>query len=276
MSKEALIQAKTVSGEALSALLRRQDVWRGHSQKFVNHESVDSGSETLNQVLVHKGWPRACLIECLQANYAATWFVFSSVFKHMSKQGLVALLNPPAEPYALSLLQQGIDLDALLIVQTSNKADFIASFIELAKSPACVTLMAWQPQQALSYTELRKCQLASLESSGLAFLHRHEIALKQSSPATLRIRFSVQTTQLILEIVKQRGALAGSVVKLSLPDHWFSLEDYKYLDLHIDEPLYQQKQASPWLNDEKQSLNHKSSTLVSLRGYQAKSKAKKA
>ncbi len=264
MSEEALNPPNSMmSSDTLTSLLRRHDVWKGHSQSFVSQEVVSTGKDDLDKILLHKGWPKSCLIECIQADYAAVWFVFSSVLKSMSDQGLIALLNPPATPYAVGLIQQSIDLDALVVVRPNNKADFIASFVDLAKSQACSLLMAWQPQQNLSYAELRKCQLATLESKSLSFLYRHQAASQQSSPAALRLRFVMQARSLTLEFLKQKGKLPGERIELPLPDEWFDLADYKDLDLHIDEPLYLQAQATPWLNQNKPKL-------VPLRAYQNK------
>lgn len=269
MSQKIETQTVECASEALSALLRRNDIWRGHSHSFVEQEVVDSGHENLNKALLHKGWPKSCLIECNQTNYAATWLLFISVLKRMSERGLVALINPPADPYAVSLIQQGVDLDSVLIARPADKNDFVASFVDLAKSRVCSMLMAWQPQQRLTYAELRKCQLATLEHQGLTFLFRHDTALQQSSPAALRIRLTVHARYLNLEFIKQKGKLPGEVVQLAFPDHWFGLESYKDLDLHIDQPLHQQAQATPW-------LNQAPSRLVSLRRYRQNNKIKKA
>lgn len=252
---ESLIGAKR-SHSSLDELLRRNDVWRGHSQVFVPQASIDTGHPTLNSALIHKGWPEACLVELGQSNAAGTWLLFSHAARSVSgmdlglglapgsdvrsgfsgaaskpdEGGVIVLLNPPAAPYAVGLLRLGIPLERVWIITPQNKADFIACFVELARSPACRMLMSWQPKQRLSYTELRKCQLATHERAGLYVLFRHESALTQSSPAALRIRVVVSEQHLELEFLKQKGKVPNAKVLLSLPDYWFSSGPYKSLD----------------------------------------------
>lgn len=266
MVQKAPVHTADTANETLAELLRRKDVWRGHSHAFIQHSAIDSGYGQVNAALLHKGWPSACLIECLLPSFTAVWHLCGPTLRAMSKQGLVVFLNPPAEPYSVALLQQGVDLDAVIVVKPQTKADFIASFTELARSDACKMLMAWQPEEALAYTELRKCQLATLEAQSLSFLFRHHSVSKQNSPAALRIRLSVHARFLALEFLKQKGKLPGDVVRLDLPDHWFSLESYKHLEQSSDLPLCQQDLSTPWVV-EKNVQKTNTDSLVNLKNY---------
>ena len=244
---ETLVSTKP----SLESLLRRKDIWRGHSQAFVAQASVDTGYSELNSALLHGGWPQGCLVELGQSHFAGTWFLLGHAVASQVRQhsGLIALLNPPAQPYAVALLKLGIPLEQVLVLTPRNKADFIACFVELARSSACPMLVAWQPSQKLSYTELRKCQLATHEQRGLYILCRHNSALEQSSPAALRLRVSIQAREMLLECVKQKGKLPGARISLPLADSYFSTVSYKNLDEFVDEPLCHQALATPWLQE---------------------------
>ncbi len=244
---------------SLEALLRRKDVWRGHSQAFVGQKAWDTGHDVLNALLLQRGWPESNLIELGQKHLAGTWFLLAPAASSLigmaeACRGVLVLLNPPAEPYAEGLSQAGFVLDRVLLVQTRSKNDFLASFLELARSPACQMLMAWQPRQRLSYAELRKCQLAVQEQAGLYFLLRHHSALSQSSPASLRLNMHVEARSLQVELIKQRGKLPGAAVHIPLPDAWFSTGAYAGLMQSSDTPLYQQANATPWLSNNVLSL----------------------
>lgn len=221
----------TVKGSLdLEALLRRGDVWRGHSRRFVPCQTIDSGHPLLNTALVQQGWPQACLIEIGQCESVATWHLFAHSARLLaglgddpaweSGSGLIVLLNPPATPFAVALQQSGLPPERVLAVSPSDKADFVACFVELARSQACSMLLSWQPKQKLSYAELRKCQLATHEQAGLYVLFRHRHALAQSSPAALRIHVSPQRDALHLLIQKQKGNLRRAELCLELPDNW--------------------------------------------------------
>ena len=213
-----------VSGTpSLAELLRRNDIWRGQSQRFSRQSALDTGYSALNAALLNQGWPLKSLIEVCQASLGnGEWQLLWPLLRQLAG-GYVVLLNPPCLPFAQSLMQAGVDLDRLLVVNTSRKADFLASFIELSRSSACEVLLAWQPQQALSYTELRKCLLATAEGSGVYFLWRPVSARQQSSPASLRLGLEIKAQALHIHIFKQRGLLQQQpehAISLPLPDAW--------------------------------------------------------
>lgn len=217
----------------LEQLLRRGDVWRGRSQCFVPQAALDTGHAELNAGLLNSGWPLASLVEICQpgalqgpANTGAVsqgeWLLLTPALRQL-KDGYTVLLNPPAKPFAPGLIQAGIDLDRLLIVEAEKKVDFLASFTELARAEICVAIMAWQPKQNLNYTELRKCQLACSDGKGLYLLFRPVSVQRQSSPAALRLRVKLHLRSLEIQIFKQKGSLNQADktgIHLPLPETW--------------------------------------------------------
>jgi len=227
---------------ALEQLLQRGDIWRGHSQRFTAHPGVDTGYEALNQRLLNSGWPTGSLIEICRASAGCgDWLLFLPILKtQLAQTGkLAVLLNPPALPFAQGLLQAKLALQQLIVVCAASKADFITSFVELARSPCCAVLLAWQPKQALSYTELRKCQLACSDGAGIYTLFRPLQAQQQSSPAALRVLASLNEQTLQLNLLKQRGQLqnrADQALQLHLPEHWKAQAPHRKLGGETAQP----------------------------------------
>jgi protein ImuA len=217
---------------SLEQLLCRGDIWRGQAHQAPPRLVVDSGYPQLNERLAGGGWPVASLLEvCQRTASHAEWQLLLPALLN-SQRGLVVLLNPPVSPFAQALLKAGFDLERLLIVETKDKADFLVSFIELARSDACDAVMAWQPQQALSYTELRKCALAATEGQGIYLLFRPDAVRDQSSPAVVRLSLEWQVEQLSISIFKQKGELLAnkSPIMLPLPEAWQGLLPHQQLD----------------------------------------------
>lgn len=224
---------------ALDDLLRRGDVWRGHSSAFIHRETISTGHSQLDGILQSEGWPLKSLIEAAlplgkrgsaQALVpSACWFLLGPSLRSLlaSHEGYIALLNPPAQPFAQGLIQQGIPLNRLLIVNTQNKSDFVAAFTELTQTDYNQALIAWQPKQALSYTELRKCQLACNNGQALNLLFRQH--LQQSSPSPLRIQVQLHAQHVYIQTVKQKGQFKQTEAYLPLPSEWQSLAPYKHL-----------------------------------------------
>lgn len=217
----------------LEQLLRRNDLWRGRSANFAPQLALDTGYAPLNTALLNKGWPLGSLIEICQRNLSHSEWLLLTPALLATEAGYIVLLNPPARPFAQGLIQAGLDLDRLLIVQTRNKADFLASFSELVRSDACDAVLAWQPSQPLSYTELRKCLLATADGQGLYVLFRAAQMQQQSSPATLRLFTDIQAGGLHVRIFKQKGVMQqqqSQAITLPLPQAWLKQLPHYLLD----------------------------------------------
>lgn len=215
----------------LEQLLCRRDIWRGGSHRLAPSPTRDTGYSGLNAQLLGGGWPSGNLVEvCQQGFVQSEWLLLTPTLT--DTQGLILLLNPPCVPFAQALVKAGIDLERVLVVEAGNKADFLFSFIELTRANTCEVVLAWQPAQSLSYTELRKCQLATTEGQGLYILFRPAAVAGQSSPASLRLAVSLQAQDLQVHIFKQKGELGALVqpVLLPLPNNWQGFAPHHLLD----------------------------------------------
>lgn len=215
----------------LAQLLKRRDVWRGHSQSFVDQGSWSTGHAPLDQALLHKGWPLGSLVEICQAQHTqAEWLLLGPVIRQACSQGgYTFLLNPPSRPYVPGLVQQSINLDRIILIQAERKSDFVASLVDILRTPVCQLLLCWEPPQGLSYAELRKCQLAAAGHPGFCALFRHQRQQQQSSPATLRLSTRLNAHALELRLFKQRGKLRYTTVQLPLPANWNLLPAHRQL-----------------------------------------------
>lgn len=223
----------------LEQLLARGDIWRGTGAFVQSNDGQDTGHALLNNYLVRQGWPNACLIEINQQEIGhGEWLLLAPALRNHA-QGLQILINPPAIPFAQGLLQAGMDLDRLLIINAPAKNDFLAAFVEIARAKACSHLLAWQPQQALNYTDIRKCVLASNEGAGVYWLLRNARSRAQASPAHLRLITRIHADYLEVTITKQKGgdqALLNKPLALALPREWMGYQTHVNLDATPDIP----------------------------------------
>jgi len=219
---------------SLDQLLQRNDIWRGNQQIPDSRKALDTGYPDINNHLHHQGWPCACLVEiCQPAPGHGDWLLLLPALQRqlqLNPHTHAVLLNPPAMPFSQHLLQAGVPLQQLLMVRTNNKMDFIACFTELSRAASCSLLMAWQPRQTLSYTELRKCQLAACDGEGLYVLFRPLQALQQSSPAPLRLITRLGKDTLQVSLFRQRGQMhSQQPIMLPLPEAWQSMPPHRLL-----------------------------------------------
>lgn len=231
----------------LEQLLLRSDIWRGTKAVVRDINGQDTGYPALNDYLVQQGWPQASLIEInLPETGHGEWLLLAPALCN-NPQGLQILINPPALPFAQGLIQDGVDLDRLLIINAPAKNDFLAAFVEIARAKACSHLLAWQPSQTLNYTEIRKCVLASNEGSGVYWLLRNSRNTPQHSPAHLRLRTRIRASYLHADrlsadrlnadhleviITKQKGgdqSLLNKPLELPLPREWMGYQPHANL-----------------------------------------------
>lgn len=216
---------------SLQQLLQRDDVWQGSAKRYSSIvAAVPTGFAVLDAQLVNGGWPLGSLIEVCHHRMQLEWQLFMAACLMMP--GLLVLVNPPAAPFAQAFIQAGLDLERLIIIHPSDNNQFIATFSELARANLGA-VMAWQPNQALSYTQMRKCVLAASEGQrGLNVLFRAAKELQQSSPAALRLFARLVQGGIEVSIVKQKGHLQthqARPIKLPLPEQWQALPTHHQL-----------------------------------------------
>lgn len=215
---------------SIEHLLLRDDTWLGHSSRFVARKAVSTGYEGLDSSLLNGGWPLGSLIEVCQDLMQAEWHLLKPAIREIP--GLIVLLNPPAMPFCKALIQAGIDLDRFVVVNASDKNHFVACFIELARA-SVGTILAWQPNKNLTYTELRKCSLATREGTALCVIIRPPEVQQQNSPAALRIYARLIPTGLEVTVFKQKGFLQKhqpQAIVIALPEAWQPVVPYYALN----------------------------------------------
>ncbi len=215
---------------SLTQLLRRNDVWRGHSSVFTEHSVLDTHYQELNQQLSQGGWPLSALIEICQAGSSCEWWLFGPAMRH-EQESDIALLNPPALPFASGIKQLGIHTERFLVVTPHNAQDFIACFVELSQAHECRYLLAWQQNYQFSYSQIRKLQLHSSAQPGLCTLFRPSSAIKQSSPASLRMAITPMEQSIHIAIAKQKGNLNQKSCHLPIPEYWQRKPSHKNLEM---------------------------------------------
>lgn len=228
-----LAQDQLARPPQLDQLLRRPDVWRGNSQRFIAGAAVDTGYPELNRMLHDGGWPTGCLIEMCQQYHASEWSILHPAINRMlqgARSGYLALVNPPATPFIRGLQQLNIPTQRMMVVHTKTPQDWIASVVELNRSSACPVVLAWQPNAPINYTQLRKIHLSSLEQPCLSIMFRHHRVQTQNSPARLRLQLDTDTQHMHITCFKQKGQMHNRRVSLPVPESWLPRLPHHALD----------------------------------------------
>lgn len=214
-----LAAINSVPASAHAALLADlpDAVWRGNQMGAQRTHTTPSGFPMLDRELPHGGWPASVLIELLlaQSGIGELRLLAPVIAALTQAKKTVILMAPPHIPFAAALIELGIDLSHVLLIQADKPADRIWAIEQTLKSASFGALLCWLPQCRADH--LRRLQLAASGCDGLTFVLRPADAQHESSPAPLRLVCRpVPAGQLAVEVIKRRGPVQAQPVVLPL------------------------------------------------------------
>ncbi|WP_305804526.1 translesion DNA synthesis-associated protein ImuA [Stenotrophomonas sp. YIM B06876] len=190
---------------ALDSLLHERRIWRGRPVPMPASRQP-SGHAALDAVLPTGGWPEAALTEVLVPadGVGELRLLWPSLARLTQAGERVVLIAPPYIPYAPAWQAAGIELRQLQVVQAPQLRDALWAAEQCLRSGSCAAVLCW-PQLA-DDRALRRLQVAAESGQTLGFACRPLPAVRNPSPAALRIAIDAQPAQ--LRVLKCRGGLA--------------------------------------------------------------------
>ena len=206
---------------ALAEVLSRSDVWRGDSLAQAALPGVPSGVAALDAELPGGGWPRGGLVELLPARQGLgeMSLVMPALARISSAEmSWVVCVAPPLPPYAPAWAAAGIALSRLLITRAVG-GDAAWACARALDADGVGALLAWLPEADAS--TLRRLQLLAEKSRTLICLFRPAAAIRESSPAPLRIGIGAANQandcgRVALRLIKRRGGALDTPLEIDL------------------------------------------------------------
>lgn len=200
----------------LDEILQRQPVWRG-AALVRRLPGQPTGFAALDAALPGGGWPAGELTELLaDAKGIGELQLVLPALRALTGSGKrVVWLAPAHVPYPPALAAAGVDLAQVAVVQPRRRGDALWSAEQVLRAGASQALLAWLPR--LRYVELQRLAVAAQAGQGPVFLFRSSAAAHEPSPAGLRLALEPGGGELVVRIVKRRGAPADRPLHLPLP-----------------------------------------------------------
>jgi hypothetical protein len=193
----------------LARLLEHPAIWRGTS--VARMEMLSTGFSALDERLPGRGWPRSGLIEILVSRFGVGELTLLlpalAALTRLPMARWCVWVAPPLEPFAPSLAAQGVVLERVLVVRSTDEAPW--AFEQSLGSGACDIVMAWVKKPRAK--EIRRLQLAAERGRTLGVLFRPLQAARQSSHAVVRMAIEPATRGIRLTVLKSRGGVRGSL-----------------------------------------------------------------
>lgn len=201
--------ARTMTLEQLARLC--QGEWRRSSPP-----AAPSGFAALDASLPGGGWPIGAIAELMpEAMGIGEMALLAPALSTLARAGRYILwIAPPYLPHAPALVQWGLPLERLLIIQTRGLQESLWAAEQALRCPAVGAVLSWPVE--IADRNVRRLQLAAAAGGSLGILYRPAGAAREHSPAALRLRLRPAAQGLAVDIHKCRGGRAGRCLLLPL------------------------------------------------------------
>ena len=175
---------------------------------------IATGDHRLDALLHWRGWPTANLTELLTSPGLGEFtLVAPALARLVATGGWIFLIDPPHLPHAQALGQLGMSGDRLLVLRSHNHRDQLWAGEQVLRSGTCAALLLWEGKDLWRQAQLLRLQGVARTAGGPVFLYRRPQALREPSPAPLRIALAGGKAGAVrLQIHKQLGGSGQHLV----------------------------------------------------------------
>jgi len=216
----------------LGPLLADRRLWRGPRVADAARDAasgIPSGHPALDAALPEGGFPAAALTEVfvpsagppgrpsgLPPGKGEVALVLPALARLARGARLIAMVGPPAIPYAPALAAAGLDLARVVVIEARTARDLAWATEQALRDGSASAVLAWLDQTLL--TTLRRLQLAAEAGGCLGVLYRPWAARRSASPAALQLALTPTVAGLRVELLKCRGTSRRWRIELPLGD----------------------------------------------------------
>lgn len=192
-------------------------LWRAEALAGAAAQYVSSGRAELDRAL-GGGWPVPGLLEllCDQHGMGELQLLLPLMralcgsTDHAQSLKPVLWINPPFEPQAAALAQQGLEPTQHWLINHLDATNALWTAEQSLRSGACVLVLSWL--HGLTMPNLRRLKLAALSGACVGVLFRSQREATQPTAANLRLQLDATPEGLRIELLKVQGRRHCTVV----------------------------------------------------------------
>ena len=199
-----------------SSLTGHPLLWRGN-QLAHRIATLTSGHTALDAALPGRGWPMGAVTELIHAipGCGELSLLLPALAQLSQEDRRIIMIDPPWIPYPPALYGRGLALESLLLIRTKNRNESLWACQQVLRGMPGGAMLAWPG--SLSFSELRRLQLAAESGQKVVFLFCNASAASTSSPAALRLQLTADDGDLQIRILKCRGQRPVSAIRIRRP-----------------------------------------------------------
>ena len=191
-------------------------LWHGKQVSHHTH-TLSSGHASLDEALPGNGWPMGAVTELVidTAGFGELSLLLPALARLSQEGQWIAMIDPPWIPYPPALHGRGLALEKLLLIRTQNRRESLWACEQIVRGISGGAMLAWP--DILSFSELRRLQLAARSTQKIVFLFRDQKTAGTSSPAALRLQLTADDDDLQIKVLKCRGQRPASNIRIRRP-----------------------------------------------------------
>lgn len=181
-----------MSAYSLHQLLERQDLWLGQQwQQTEKTSGYSTGFVELDAMLADGGWPDHGVCQLFISHPGqGEMGLLMPLLKQLTAAELgddrhILLVGGEFQPSSQYLMQQGVDIERLLWVNTQDRSEQLWALEQGITSDACHLVIGWA--DSLSISQARRLQLACEKHGVLAILLLPIALQEEPHPVTLKL-----------------------------------------------------------------------------------------
>jgi len=200
-----------------ASLTRHPLLWRG-KQATHHITALASGYAALDAALPGGGWALGALTELIHAvpGCGELSLLLPALAQLGRKNCNIVMIDPPWVPYPPALHDRGLTPDSVLLVRTHSRSESLWACQQVLRDMPGAAVLAWPDSLpspgTLSFSELRRLQLAAEIGQKAAFLFRNARAANTPSPAALRLQLTAAEGDLQVRVLKCRGQRTAAAI----------------------------------------------------------------
>lgn len=205
----------------LSYLKNKRLVWQA-SHNDMHLDTSSTGYDELDAAL-EGGFPKQGVVDISSTTGIGELRLLlpNLLTRQASGDRLMVFIAPPMQLNSEFLLEQGFDLNQVLIIQPETEKHALWSAEQCLKSGSCHSVLLWQ--QKLATHHVKRLQLAAEQGDALHVMLRQNRQLSLSLPVSLAMRLNPHPQGLTVEITKRKGGWPAQPFTLSMRNKWPSL-----------------------------------------------------
>lgn len=205
----------------LDDLQHKNLIWRGgDSRPLAAPQSIVKGSGFAEfDEHIQGGLPQQGVVEIESTQGIGELRLLLPFFQHpQNRSRAVAFIAPLGVINAELLVQSGIDLSRVILVQPPAAKDALWAAEQCLKSGVCCAAMLWHKQP--SVTQVRRLQLAAEQGRCTQFLFTQRSSKQISLPVVLSLQLQPHPQGLSVTIKKRKGGWSPKPFVINMAEAW--------------------------------------------------------